>query len=150
MKSNGDLYEIRLTRCEDTYIEVIHGNYDHITKTGNICKSINTQFNRKDNEFRLGLTNIITTGIVNGLMRLVETLVESKEKQLNKEQLINIIRITTYNYEHSEQLYTNALISIKEMEEGKINNFEIAGIKVSGYNPETKIKSVPLYAVFLI
>ena len=53
MKSNGDLYEIRLTRYEDTYIEVIHGNYDHITKTGNICKSINTQFNRKDNEFRL-------------------------------------------------------------------------------------------------
>ena len=96
----------------------------------------------KDNEFRLGLTNIITTGIVNGLMRLVETLVESKEKQLNKEQLINIIRITTYNYEHSEQLYTNALISIKEMEEGKINNFEIAEIKVSGYNPETKLFSI--------
>ena len=55
---------------------------------------------------------------------------------------INIIRITTYNYEHSEQLYTNALISIKEMEEGKINNFEIVGIKVSGYNPETKLFSI--------
>ena len=97
----------------------------------------------KDNEFRLGLTNIITTGIVNGLMRLVETLVESEEKQqLNEKQLLEIIRVATYKYENYEQLYTNATISIKEIIEGKINNFEIAGIKVSGYNPETKLFSI--------
>ena len=50
----------------------------------------------KDNEFRLGLTNIITSGIVNGLMRLVETLVESEEKrQLDEKQLLEIIRVAT-------------------------------------------------------
>ena len=97
----------------------------------------------KDNEFRLGLTNIITSGIVNGLMRLVETLVESEEKrQLDEKQLLEIIRVATYKYENYEQLYTNATISIKEIISGKINNFEIAGIKVSGYNPETKLFSI--------
>ena len=97
----------------------------------------------KDNEFRLGLTNIITSGIVNGLMRLVETLVESEEKrQLDEKQLLEIIRVATYKYENYEQLYTNATISIKEIIAGKINNFEIAGIKVSGYNPETKLFSI--------
>ena len=110
-------------------------------KSDDVLKIVDKTMN-KDNEFRLGLTNIITTGIVNGLIRLVETLIESGEKQLDKERLINIIRATTYNYEHSEKLYTNALISIKEMEEGKINNFEVAGIKVSGYNPETKLFSI--------
>ena len=92
----------------------------------------------EDNEYKLQLSKIV----IDSILKLVEMLTDTGEKQLNKEQLINIIRITTYNYEHSEQLYTNALISIKEMEEGKINNFEIAGIKVSGYNPETKLFSI--------
>ena len=102
-----------------------------------VTKLVNTA-SHEDNEYKLQLSKIV----IDSILKLVEMLTDTGEKQLNKEQLINIIRITTYNYEHSEQLYTNALISIKEMEEGKINNFEIAGIKVSGYNPETKLFSI--------
>ena len=102
-----------------------------------VTELVNTTIH-EDNEYKLQLCKII----MDGVLKLVEMLTDNGEKQLNKEQLINIIRTTTYNYEHSEQLYTNALISIKEMEEGKINNFEVAGIKVSGYNPETKLFSI--------
>ena len=121
--------------------EVYNVEFSDGCKSDDVVKIVDNAMT-KDNEFRLGLTNIITTGIVNGLMRLVETLVESKEKQLNEKQLLEIIKASTYNYENYEQLFSNALISIKEMEEGKINNFEIAGIKVSGYNPETKLFSI--------
>ena len=102
-----------------------------------VTELVNTTIH-EDNEYKLQLCKII----MDGVLKLVEMLTDNGEKQLNKEQLINIIRTTTYNYEHSEELYTNALISIKEMEEGKINNFEVAGIKVSGYNPETKLFSI--------
>ena len=121
--------------------EVYNVEFSDGCKSDDVVKIVDNAMT-KDNEFRLGLTNIITTGIVNGLMRLVETLVESKEKQLNEKQLLEIIKASTYNYENYEQLFSNALISIKEMEEGKINNFEVVGIKVSGYNPETKLFSI--------
>ena len=122
--------------------EVYNVEFSDGCKSDDIVKIVDKAIT-KDNEFRLGLTNIITTGIVNGLMRLAETLVESKEKQqLDEKQLLEIIKASTFNYENYEQLFSNALISIKEITEGKINNFEVAGIKVSGYNPETKLFSI--------
>lgn len=102
-----------------------------------LTEPVNTAIH-EDNEYKLRLCKII----VDGVLKLAEMLINTEEKQLNKEQLINIIRATTYNYENFEQLFTNAMYSIKEMEEGKINNFEIVGIKVSGYNPETKLFSI--------
>ena len=102
-----------------------------------LTEPVNTAIH-EDNEYKLRLCKII----VDGVLKLAEMLINTEEKQLNKEQLINIIRATTYNYENFEQLFTNAMYSIKEMEEGKINNFEVAGIKVSGYNPETKLFSI--------
>ena len=40
------------------------------------------------------------------------------------------------------QLTTDFEKYLYNLIEGKINNFEIAGIKVSGYNPETKLFSI--------
>lgn len=101
-------------------------------------------------ENKIKLCKELLTGAIGiigalGLGKLVNSMIEnseSGEKQMNEKELLNVVRATSYNYENFEQLFSNALISVKEMEEGKISNFEVAGIKVTGYNPETKLFTV--------
>lgn len=103
----------------------------------------------KSDENKVALCKELFVGAIGiigalGLGKLVNSMIENdeSERQINEKQLSNIIRAISYNYENSEQLFDDALISIKEMEEGKISNFEVVGIKVKGYNPETKLFSI--------
>lgn len=132
---------IKINKTKSTFGVEYPDEFKNIIKTPDdvisATEPINTAI-REDNEYKLQLCKII----VDGVLKLVEMLTDVGEKQMNKEQLINIIRAATYNFDDFEQLFSGAMYSIKELENGKIDSFEVAGIKVAGYNPETKLFSI--------
>ena len=133
--------EIKINKTKTSFGIEYPDDFKETIKSSNDIASVTEPVNitiREDNEFKLEMCKIV----VNGILKLVGMLIDSGEKQLYKEQLINIIKAATYNFDNFDQLFTEAMYSIKEMEEGKKNSFEVAGIKVTGYNPETKLFNI--------
>lgn len=97
------------------------------------------------NENKTKMLNIIFTGLIGivGALKLediIKTVINSnsKEIKMDEENLINMINLSCSSNSNSEQLINDAICSIDKLKNGTIKEFEVAGIKVKGYNPEEK------------